>query len=291
MGKKFLREIRKLCTTLHPVAANSIMYFALMKKRLNLKNPGTFNEKINWLKFNVFPKDPLVIRCSDKIAVREYIAEKNCGNLLNDLYGTWNAAENIDWEVLPDQFVLKCNHGCGYNILCTDKSKLDKKETIKQLNSWLKEPFWKVSCEPHYKQIVPQILCEKYLGRNIIDYKFFCFDGEPLFFYISQNNDGDFHDGRFAMFDTEGNYAPFQRADHKQFEEKPEIPVQLKEMLEICRCLSEDFPFVRVDLFVIDGRIYFSELTFTPCSGMMPLSPETADAELGQKLMIERYCV
>lgn len=291
MGNRLLREMRKLCTALNPVAANHIMYFALMKKRLNLKKPSTFNEKINWLKFNVFPKDPVVVRCSDKIAVREYLREKNSSDLLNELYGTWNTAEEIDWDSLPNQFVLKCNHGCGYNIICADKSKFNKDKAMEQLNSWLKEDFWKVSCEPHYKQIPHQILCERYLGKNIVDYKFFCFDGKPLFFYVSQNNDGDFHDGRFAMFDLDGNYTSFQRADHKQFEEKPVLPVQLQEMIEVCGRLSADFPFVRVDLFVIEGKIYFSELTFTPCSGMMPLTPESADAELGKKLNLERYCI
>lgn len=289
MKKRLLRELRKLCVTISPKWANRIMYRALMKKPLNLKQPTTFNEKINWLKLNVFPNDPLVIQCSDKVAVRDYLKSKGYSVLLNECYGVWDSTEEIDWDDLPNQLVLKCNHGCGYNIISSDKALLNKEDVFRQLNKWQKEDFWKTTCEPHYKSIPPQILCERFLGDCITDYKFFCFSGEPLYFYISKTPYGNFHAGKFAMFEADGSYAPFQRVDHKTFSKKPEISHRLPEMLKICRDLAKDFSFVRVDLFLVDEEIYFSELTFTPCAGMMPLSPESADEQLGNLLDIERY--
>ena len=289
MRKRLLREIRKLCTTINPGIANRIMYFALMKKRLILTPPRTFSEKINYLKLHVFQKDPLVIRCTDKVAVADYVREKTGESVLVERYGVWEHPEEIPWGSLPQQFVLTCNHGCGYNIICADKSKLDKEETIRQLKRWLKEDFWKTTCEPHYRHIPPRILCERYLGEELCDYKFFCFHGEPLYFYISKTKKGDFHSGEFAMFQPNGDYAPFQRSDHRMFREKPPMPEQLDQMLEIARQLAADFPFVRVDLFFVDGKIFFSELTFTPCSGMMPLTPQEADAWLGDLLDLNSY--
>lgn len=287
--KKALRAARKTCTAVSPRLANRLMYFALMKKRLNLKDPRTFSEKINYLKLNVFPKDPLVIQCADKVAVADYVRSKVGDHILVERYGTWERPEDIDWEKLPNSFALKCNHGCGYNIICPDKGELDEKKAAGQLRAWLREDFWKVTCEPHYRHIPKRILCEKYLGEEMCDYKFFCFDGKPLYFYVSRTKRGDFHDGEFAMFDANGDYAPFQRSDHKMFAVKPEIPEQLPEMMDIARKLSEDFPFVRVDLFVVEGKVLFSELTFTPCSGMMPLSPEEADLRLGELLDLNKY--
>lgn len=289
--KKLLRELRKICTAINPKLSNHIMYFALMKKRLNLRNPKTFNEKINYLKFNVFPKDPRVVMCSDKVAVAGYVREKIGENVLVERYGEWKHPEEIAWERLPNSFVLKCNHGCGYNIICADKSKLDKDQIIRKLNSWLNEDFWKVTCEPHYKHIPKKILCERYLGEELCDYKFFCFNGEPLYFYISKTKAGDFHQGEFAIFEKDGTYASFQRSDHKLFKEIPPKPDKLTEMIEIARKLSKDFPFVRVDLFMIEGRILFSELTFTPCSGMMPLEPKEADEWLGELIDLNKWCI
>ena len=148
MGSKILRELRKMATTVSPVLANGIMYYAMTKKKLNLKSPQTFNEKLSWLKLNVFPKDSRVVRCADKVSVRDHIREQGHGEILTPLIGTWNSAKDINWDALPEQFVLKCNHGCGYNIVCTNKSALDKENAVAQLDKWLAEDFWKVTCEP-----------------------------------------------------------------------------------------------------------------------------------------------
>lgn len=289
MNKMLLRQMRKIASTVSPDIANRIMYRCLMNKPLRLNPPETFNEKINYLKLNVFPHDPLTIQCADKVNVRDYVRDKGYAYLLNELYGVWDRAQDIDWSALPRQFVLKCNHGCGYNIICTDKTCLDIPRTIRQLNQWMAEDFGKVTCEFHYSRIPRKIICERFLEEDIIDYKFFCFDSKPRFFYVSQSPNGNFHRGYFACFNIDGTPASFQRKDHPMFEALPSLPAQLPEMTQVAAALAQDFPFVRVDLFSVGGRIYFSELTFTPCSGMMPLRPDSADLELGKMLDLERY--
>lgn len=289
MGSKALRQVRKAVTTLWPDFSNRVMYFAIMKKSLRLRDPKTFNEKINYLKMQVFPQDPQVIRCTDKVAVRDHMESKGLGDSLAKLYGVWDKAEDIDWDALPEQFVLKCNHGCAYNIICQDKAHFDRAGAERKLNGWMKEDFWKVSCEAHYRAIPKKILCEEYLGLDPLDYKFFCFDGEPAFFFISYKHDGDFHGSRIMMLNMDGSAAPFQRTDHPLLEQAPPLPEGFDKMVDMARVLAKDFPFVRVDLYNIGGKPYLSELTFTPCAGMMPLSPESADVMLGEKLDLRKY--
>jgi len=281
--------MRKIVSSINPVLSNKIMYFVLMKKRLNLRTPETLNEKINWLKLNVFPNDDLIIQCANKYGVRQYLETKSCSKYLNEILFSWENVSQIEWDALPMQFVLKCNHGCGYNIICADRNQFNNRGAARLLNKWMNENFGKVSGEPHYSKIPRRIICEKYLADDIKDYKFFCFNGEPKFFYISQNVKGNFHNMKADFFTVNGRLADFKRTDHKSFDELPEMPQQLPEMLDLARKLSEDFAFVRVDLFNIDGRIYFSELTFTPCSGMMPLSPKGADRKLGQLLDLSKF--
>ena len=154
----FLYKARRKCQVLaHKVFSNEAMskfyYKILLHKNLDLKNPKTFNEKIQWLKLYHYPKDPVVINGADKYAVRDYIAQKGYEQRLVPLLGTWDQAEDIDWDTLPQKFVLKCNHGCAYNIVVSDKDKLDKAATTKQLNKWLKEDFGAFNVEIHYSAI------------------------------------------------------------------------------------------------------------------------------------------
>ena len=280
--KKIIRMCRIICTRISPVMSNKIMYKKLVGKKLNLKEPRTFNEKINYLKIYEFPKDEKVITCADKYKVREYIKNKGLGDILVELIDAWDNAYDIDFEKLPQKFVLKCNHGCGYNIICKNKDKLDKNNTIKRINKWMNEDFGLVSGEYHYSKIPRKIICEKFLEDDIKDYKFFCFKGVPKFFYVSQNIDGDFHNMQADFFYPDGSKADFERTDHKHFEKEVELPKNLNDMIEISRKLSSEFEFVRVDLFCVGDKIYFSELTFTPCSGFMPIKPENKDVEFGK---------
>ena len=140
----------------------------LLKKKVDLKNPKTFNEKIQWLKIHDYPTNQLVIDGADKYKVREYVKKKGLGDILVPLIGHWDKPEDIDWDSLPDKFVLKCNHGCAYNILCNDKNKFDKVEATKRLKKWMKEDFGAFNIETHYSQIKPHITCEEFLGDCLI---------------------------------------------------------------------------------------------------------------------------
>lgn len=286
---KIIRTMRKVVSRINIELSSKIMYRAFVHKKLNLDNPTTFNEKLCWLKLREFPNNPQVIQCTDKYSVREYIKEKGDGNLLVKLLGVWDKAEDIDWELLPDKFVLKCTHGCAYNIICTEKNKLDKEKTYTQLNRWLKEDFGLVSGEPHYSKIPRKIICEEFLEGELKDYKFFCFNGVPRFYYVAVTPGGDFHNMQCDFFWPNGKLADFYRLDHKRFAIPPQAPYNLKEMLRIAKKLSSDFPFVRVDLMNVRDKLFFSELTFSPSAGIMPLVPEGTDERLGEWLDLNSY--
>lgn len=285
-----LYKARRKCQVLaHKVVSNEAMsklYFKIvLHKKLNLKNPQTFNEKIQWLKLYYYPKNPLVVNGSDKYAVREYITAKGYGDKLVPLLGVWDRAEDIDWDKLPDRFVLKCNHGCAYNIVVSDKSKLDKAATIKQLNEWLKEDFGAFNIEIHYSEIKRHVItCEEFLGENITDYKFFCFNGEPHCIYVSTDLIHD-RQAQIGFFYLDGKKMPLHRDDYTDIPEVT-LPSFYDEMKKASEDLCKDFPFVRVDFFIANNTWYFAELTFTPGAGMMPFNPEKYDGEWGKMLKL-----
>lgn len=258
----------------------------ILKKSIDLKNPQTFNEKIQWLKIHYDAENPLVVQCADKYRVRDYISKKGYSSILVPLVGDWDDPDNIDWDKLPNKFVLKCNHGCAYNIPCKDKKRIDERETIKQLKIWMKEDFGVFNIEPHYSKIKPHVTCEEYLGDCITDYKFFCFNGEPKFIYVSSDLIHD-RQAQIGFFYLDGTKMPLIRDDYAPMN-IDKLPVFFDEMKETARNLSEDFPFVRVDFFLANDRYYFAELTFTPSAGMMPFNPDKYDLEWGQMLDISK---
>lgn len=286
----FLYKLRRRCQVLaHKIISNEAMskfyYKIVLRKKLNLDNPQTFNEKIQWLKLYYYPKNPLVVNGSDKYAVREYIKSKGYGEKLVPLLGVWERAEDIDWEQLPDRFVLKCNHGCAYNIVVSDKNKLDKARTVKQLNEWLKEDFGAFNIEIHYSSIKHHcIICEEFLGENITDYKFFCFHGEPHCIYVSKDLIHD-RQAQIGFFYLDGKKMPLHRDDYIDISEVV-FPDFYDEMKKAAEALCKDFPFVRVDFFIANDTWYFAELTFTPGAGMMPFNPKSFDRDWGNRINI-----
>ena len=271
----------------HKIFPNEVMskiYFKIvLGKKLNLDSPQTFNEKIQWLKLYYFPKSNSVVKCADKYAVRDYIKNKGYENTLTPLIGSWNNTSEIDWDILPKKFVFKCNHGCAYNIVVTNKEKVDKSAIIKQLNTWMKEDFGAFNIELHYSKIKPRkIICEEFLGENISDYKFFCFNGEPKYIYVSNDLIHD-RQAQIGFFYLDGSKMPLTRDDYTDIPEV-KLPRFYNEMLEMSKALSKDFPFVRVDFFIANNRYYFAELTFTPGAGMMPFNPEKYDLEWGKMI-------
>lgn len=281
----------KAVSALSPVApelVSKIRYKNVFGKNPDLKTPKTFNEKLMWLKLNEYADDPLVSQCSDKYAVREYVTKCGLEHTLNELLGAWDHAEEIPWNQLPERFALKCNHGCGYNLICQDKSKLDVKNAVKQLNAWMKDDFWKEYAEVHYRTIPKKIICEKYLegkGNALpVDYKIYCFHGEPV--YIGNFIERDIVTDEIlrGYFDLDWNPSPVFKGEMQP--ELFERPKTLETMLDYARILAKPFPFVRVDFYEVDGKIYFGELTFTPTGCLATYYTEEAQMKLGEMLHV-----
>lgn len=236
----------------------------------DLKNPHTWSEKLFWL--NKYWQPDIKALCADKFRVREYITEKGFPDILIPLLGCWKDGHDIDFKKLPQRFVLKCNHGCGMNILVENKEKFDKEEAISRLNKWMKIDYSKIQPEYHYHKIEPWIICEDFLPVNnsteIVDYKIHCFNGQPKWIGICYERSVTGHPKEMIM-SPEWKRLMYLKGDRPDDGKKMERPEALDKMLEIARKLSEDFPYVRVDLYYVKGNIFFGELTFTP-SGNLP---------------------
>ena len=270
----------------HPDIETAKYYRAVFGKDPDLNAPKTINEKIHYLKLGDYCDNELITRCVDKVAVRDYLTERGFSALLPGLIGVYDKPEEIEWDKLPGRFVVKCNHGCGYNIVCRDKNSLDIKDVSAKLKRWLKEDYWKVYCEPQYKHVKKKILIEEYLGDDIETYKFYCFNGEPKILYL-MTTVGDEHYVDYV--DTDFKRINVRRDGRKSYPDIDSLtrPPHLKEMLEYSRELSAGFPFVRVDLYDLD-KVYFSELTFVPAGGFLKLDPPEAETEWGSWLKLDQ---
>lgn len=153
----------RICTIISPTLNSAVIYWKTFHRHLNLENPRTYNEKLMWLKIKLYSKDPLVIKCADKYRVREYVMECGCGDILNELYGVYDSVDEIPWDDLPKQFVLKWNFGAGMNVICCDKSKMDKEKVFRQMKKWGRNRYWLTYSEMQYKYIPKKIICERLL--------------------------------------------------------------------------------------------------------------------------------
>ncbi len=281
---KLRRKLQVLAIKITSPEFISKFYFKLLLGyKLNLINPKTFNEKLQWLKLNYLPNNENVIMCADKYKVREYIEKKGKKGILNDLIDSWDNVYEINWEKLPNQFVLKCNHGCGYNIICKNKAKLDEKKVKNQLNKWMKEDFGLYNAEPHYDKIPKKIICEKFLDGDIINYNIYCFNGKATFFSVA----GGLGEGigeYLTYYNIDGTVANFKNKNYPVKSQK--LTNLLPQMIKMAEFFAKDFPMVRVDLFDVDGKIILSELTFSPGGALIPFDSYEADLNLGKKLKI-----
>lgn len=269
-------------------------YYARFGKKLNLDNPKTLNEKLQWLKLH--DRKPIYTQMVDKIEAKKLVAESVGEEYIIPTLGIWDRFEDIDFDVLPDQFVLKCSHDSGGLVICRDKNKLDIELARTKINSSLSSNYYWRGREWPYKDVPPRILAEKYMGsafdgkqrndKGIVDYKFFCFNGKPLLLYVSRGLDNH-QTAELSFYGMDGVEKPFRRTDYKPYH-NAEMPENLDEMKAVAERLAGvvGCPFVRIDLYSIDNRIFFSEITFSPCSGMIPFEPASADEELGKLLLL-----
>lgn len=274
------RRIDRWMSTRDPHRLASRMYKRSMHgKTLDWEYPKDLNEKINWLKFNTDLTE--WTRLSDKYRVRDYIKECGREDLLVKLYGVWEDANDIDFDKLPEKFVLKTNHGCGTVLLVRDKKELKIPQLRKQLNSWLKIKFGVWTVEPQYIGIKPLIIAEEMLendnpnSTSLVDYKVWCFNGEPYCFMICANRVIE-KGMETSFYDLNWNFIPDLLAGtHKNNKVIIEKPNCLPELIQAARDLSKGHPEVRVDFYIINNRIYFGEMTFTSLGGYMDyISPK-----------------
>lgn len=267
-----------------------IIYRGYMNKSLCFDNPKSFNEKIQWLKIN--KRKPEYTKMVDKYEAKEYVQGIIGEKYIIPTIGVWNRFEEIDFDRLPKQFVLKCTHDSGGLFICKDKSNLDFLAARKKISRSLKNNFYYLNREWPYKNVVPRIIAEQYLEENdsnggLTDYKFFCFHGKAQFLYVSRGLENH-KTAQISFYDLAGNELPFYRSDYRTLG-KLALPCNYDEMLFCANTLAQsiDSPFVRIDLYSINNNVYFSEITFSPCGGLLPFTPEIWDLELGKLIQLD----
>ncbi len=265
-----------------------LIYSATMDKKLNLKNPQTFNEKLQWLKlYNRKPEYSIMV---DKHLVREYIKDKIGEEYLIPLLGVWDDPDDIDFDALPEQFVLKCNHNSGKGMyICKDKSLMNEDQVVSDLRAGLNQNYYLRGREWPYKNVKPRIIAEKYMtdsSGGLVDYKFFCFNGRVDCVMLCI--DRHIGDPKFYFFDSEWNLKRL----NIRGKEAPEdftlpMPSCMPQMFKLAEELSKSHPFLRVDLYECMNQIYFGELTFFPASGFDCKLLEETDKYFGEKIKIK----
>ena len=262
-------------------------YKRTQNSELNLYNPKTFNEKIQWSK--LYDSTPIKTLLADKYLVRDWVKEKIGEEYLIPLLGVYDSFDEIDFEKLPKQFVIKCNHGCAYNIIVKDKSQLDLNDVKSKLNRWMNENFaFKFGLELQYRDIKPKIIIEQFIENeeadDLYDYKFYCFNGKPT--YVQFISDRKGLDIKQSFYDMDWQKQSFY--NNNQFDPRiKQCPVSFQKMKELAAVLSKGFPFVRVDFYQMDnGDIYFGEMTFSPATGIMKWNSEEVNLKLGKMIKL-----
>lgn len=253
---------------------------------LDLENPKTFSEKIQWLKIYDATEEKAML--SDKYAVREWVKEKIGEEYLVPIYGAWDSPDEIDFDALPDSFVLKTNHSSSWNIIVKDKSKLNIADAKRKLKRWLKMDYsFCCGLQVHYSLIKRKIIAEKYLENKdgLDDYKFVCFNGKPYYIWKDVGRFGKQHYRTFYDLDWKKQDFRYQYPD---LDESDNPPKALKKMTELATVLCQGFPHVRVDFYDVDGVPYFGEMTFTCCSGIDRFYPEEMDLTMGSYFEIPK---
>lgn len=285
--------LKKRSSLLHKIAPYSWLddkywveyyFYRFFNYPLDLRNPRTFNEKIQWVK--LYDRNSLYTTLSDKFMVRDYVEAKIGSRYLNDLLYVINSPQEIKWASLPDSFVIKTTHGSGWNIICRNKNDLDLEKATRKLNHWMKCNFYERFREWQYKNIKPKILFERYIhgdpDLDLIDYRIFCREGQPQIIQVELNT---YTIHTRAFFDINWNNLNFSY-NYPLTYKHVSRPEKFTEMLNMAAALSKDLRFCRVDFFIENHRLIFGEITITPVAGFAAFSPKEYDLKLGKLIPI-----
>ena len=274
--------VQKMVTIYFPKYANIRDYSRKKGKKIDLDNPQTYSEKIRYIMLHS-KGNRLMTLCADKYNVRKLLERKQMDFLLNELYGVYDCFDDINFDLLPDKFVLKCTHGSSYNIICSNKNTFDKESAKAKIGKWQKENYGYKYGEYFYCAIRPRIICEKYLEDakgELLDYKIHCFGGTPKMIQVDfDRNTGKRHTRNF--YDTNWNKIPVSVLYPRNKERELSKPKYLEKMLGYAEILSKDFPMVRVDFYYLDEKIIFGEMTFAHGCGLEKITPVRFDRVWG----------
>lgn len=276
---KFLKTISHIIPDRIYIDIKFLKFFG---KVVNYKSPLTYNEKLQWLK--LYDRRPLYTLVVDKYLVKDYVSKIIGEEHVIPVLGKWDNFDEINFDELPNQFVLKCNHDCGGIVICRDKSQFDREKAKQIINHHLKTNYYWEHREWPYKNVKPVIFAEKYMvdesGYELKDYKWFCFDGEPKILFIAQDRSKPNEETKFDFYDMDFNLLPFTNG-HPNSNTKRTRPQGFEEMKALASKLSAEFPHVRIDFYNINGQIYFGEYTLFHWSGFVKFEPNEWDYTLG----------
>lgn len=286
-SNKIAKTVRYVLRFLSDEVYIQLNYFAHFKEFCNLKNPKTYNEKLNWLKLH--DRNPLYTALVDKYEVKEYVSKIIGEEYIIPTLGVWEHFDDIDFDRLPDQFVLKCTHDSEGLVIVKDKYNLDKIAAKKKLEKSLKQNFYYIGREWPYKNVKPRIIAEQYMedhiDKELRDYKFFCFDGEPKLMYVASGRTSG--KTKFDYYDMDFNHIDLQQK-YPNSDTPLRKPSSFNDMIRFAKVLSKDFSHVRVDFYEVDGHLYFGELTFYHLSGFVPFEPDRWDKVFGDWLKLPK---
>lgn len=263
-----------------------LIYWVNFGKKLNIKNPITFNEKLQWLKINDRKNE--YIEMVDKFLVKEYASKKIGPKYIIPTLGVWDKFEDIDFDKLPNKFVLKCTHDSGGVVICNDKSQFNIEKACRKIKKSLKKEYFWWGREWPYKYVKPKIIAEKYIcsdKEGLKDYKIHCFHGAPKIILVCSERHSK--EGlREDFFDIKWNHLSLERPKHPNADLIPKQPKNLQLMLELATIMSEAIPFSRIDFYEVEGNVLFGEITFFPASGFEKFKPNEWDTRLGDWITI-----
>ena len=282
------RIVDKILRSIAPILPDELYLKLLFKHRvgykLNLRKPETYNEKLQWLK--LYDRRPEYTQMVDKVEAKKYVATIIGEKYIIPTLAVYEKAEDIDFDSLPNQFVLKCTHDSGGIVVCQDKSILDKKMAIKKLSKGLRSNYYYRNREWPYRNVTPRIIAEKYMSddnNELNDYKFFCFNGVPEYMFIATDRFNKTEETKFDFYDMDFNHLPFTNG-HPNATREIERPQGFEKMQQLAAKLSKGIPQVRVDFYDVNGHIYFGEITFFHWSGMVSFEPIEWDYRFGEKV-------